>query len=61
MNLFNSFLCSSIQILESLEYIHGKNYTHNDIKAQNVLLGHGQVREAAILFCFCSPTNDPGG
>jgi len=42
----------SIQILESLEYIHGKNYTHNDIKAQNVLLGHGQDQHTVYLVDF---------
>lgn len=30
-----------IQIINSLEYIHSKGYTHNDIKAQNLLLDKG--------------------
>jgi len=39
----------SIQILESLEFIHSKGYTHNDIKAQNILLGFGQDKETIYL------------
>merc|ERR1719187_952833 len=27
-----------VQVINSLEYIHSKGYTHNDIKAQNLLL-----------------------
>lgn len=29
----------AVQILDTLEFIHAKNYVHNDIKAQNVLTG----------------------
>jgi len=28
----------AVQVVNSLEYIHSKHYTHNDIKAQNLLL-----------------------
>ena len=30
-----------IQVINSLEYVHSKGYTHNDIKAQNLLLDKG--------------------
>jgi len=39
----------TIQILESLEYIHARNYTHNDVKAQNILLGRGQDKDSVFL------------
>jgi len=31
----------AVQVVNSLEYIHSKHYTHNDIKAQNLLLDSG--------------------
>lgn len=31
----------AVQVINSLEYIHSKNYTHNDVKAQNLLLDEG--------------------
>merc|ERR1711872_917441 len=31
----------AVQIINSLEYIHSKGYTHNDVKAANLLLGLG--------------------
>jgi len=31
----------AVQVVNSLEYIHSKHYTHNDIKAQNLLLDAG--------------------
>ncbi|EPB79732.1 hypothetical protein ANCCEY_01106 [Ancylostoma ceylanicum] len=37
-------------MLESLEYIHGKNYTHADIKAANILLeGKGDFSSSGLL------------
>ena len=30
-----------IQVINSLEYVHSRGYTHNDIKAQNLLLDKG--------------------
>ena len=35
----------ALKILDVLEYIHSKGYVHNDIKAQNLLLGHGRTKE----------------
>ena len=29
----------AIKVLDTLEYIHAQGYVHNDIKAQNLLLG----------------------
>jgi vaccinia related kinase len=29
----------ALQVLDTLEFIHSKSYVHNDIKAQNLLLG----------------------
>jgi len=31
----------AVQVVNSLEYMHSKHYTHNDIKAQNLLLDSG--------------------
>ena len=28
-----------VEVLDSLEFIHSRNYVHNDIKAQNLLTG----------------------
>ncbi|EYC24322.1 hypothetical protein Y032_0014g2440 [Ancylostoma ceylanicum] len=37
-------------MLESLEYIHGKNYTHADIKAANILLeGKGDFSSSVLV------------
>jgi len=35
----------AVKVLDTLEYIHAQGYVHNDIKAQNLLLGHGRTRE----------------
>ncbi len=29
----------AVQVLDALEFIHSKSYVHNDVKAQNLLLG----------------------
>ena len=29
----------AVKVLDTLEYIHAQGYVHNDIKAQNLLLG----------------------
>lgn len=36
-------------MLESLDYIHGKNYTHADIKAANILLEHSNDFSSCVL------------
>jgi len=38
-------LTLAIRILDTLEYIHSKGYLHNDIKAQNLMLGYGNGKE----------------
>lgn len=35
----------AIKVIDTLEYIHAQGYVHNDIKAQNLLLGHGRTKE----------------
>jgi vaccinia related kinase len=35
----------ALKIIDVLEYIHSKGYVHNDIKAQNLLLGYGRTKE----------------
>lgn len=34
-----------LKIIDVLEFIHLKGYVHNDIKAQNLLLGYGRTKE----------------
>ena len=41
-----------IQVINSLEYIHSKGYTHNDIKAQNLLLDKGGCDGDVFLVDF---------
>lgn len=38
----------AIKVIDVLEYIHSKGYVHNDIKAQNLLLGYGRTKENDI-------------
>lgn len=35
----------AVKILDTLEYIHSKGYVHNDIKAQNLMIGYGSGKE----------------
>jgi len=35
----------ALKVIDCLEYIHFKGYCHNDIKAQNMLLGYGRTKE----------------
>jgi len=35
----------ALKVLDVLEFIHSKGYCHNDIKAQNMLLGYGRTKE----------------
>ena len=39
------------QVIDSLEYIHSRDYVHNDIKAKNLLLGvaEGQTGKVFLL------------
>ena len=32
----------AVHVIHVLEYIHSHGYAHNDVKAQNMLLGHGR-------------------
>ncbi len=41
-----------VTILPPVEFIHSRHYCHNDIKAQNVLLGPGQDHNAVYLIDF---------
>ena len=35
----------ALKVIDVLEFIHFKGYCHNDIKAQNMLLGYGRTKE----------------
>ena len=37
------------QVINNLEYIHGKGYIHNDIKAKNLLLGFGEGSDDKVF------------
>ncbi|CAF2740363.1 VRK [Lepeophtheirus salmonis] len=38
------------KFMDALEYIHSQGYVHNDLKAQNLLLGHGRTKENDDVF-----------
>uniref|UniRef100_A0A0K2V6N4 non-specific serine/threonine protein kinase n=1 Tax=Lepeophtheirus salmonis TaxID=72036 RepID=A0A0K2V6N4_LEPSM len=39
----------AIRCMDALEYIHSQGYVHNDLKAQNLLLGHGRTKENDVF------------
>lgn len=43
---------AAVQIIHTLEYIHSKGYTHNDIKAANLLFGLGGNKTNLYLVDF---------
>jgi len=43
---------AAIQIIKTLEYIHSKGYTHNDVKAANLLFGLGKDSTNIFLVDF---------
>jgi len=42
----------AVQIMNTLEYIHSRGYTHNDVKAANLLLGLGKDSHNIYLVDF---------
>jgi len=42
----------ALQTLDTLQYIHSRNYTHNDVKAANMLLGLGKDKDNVFLVDF---------
>jgi len=53
-NLFSDKITYNlaIKIIDSLEYIHEQGYVHNDIKAQNLLIGLGENKNEIFLIDF---------
>ena len=39
----------AVKVLDTLEYIHAQGYVHNDIKAQNLLLGEGFFHASKLV------------
>jgi len=48
----NTVYTLALQVLDTLEYIHSKGYTHNDVKAANLLLGLGKDSNNVYLVDF---------
>ncbi len=49
---FNSWPVSEAVVTVVAEYVHSRHYCHNDIKAQNILLGPGQDLNSVYLVDF---------
>jgi len=48
----NSIGTAAVQIINTLQYIHSKGYTHNDVKAANLLFGLGKESTKLFLVDF---------
>jgi len=48
----NTAYTLALQIIDTLQYIHSRNYTHNDVKAANMLLGLGKDSTNVFLVDF---------
>lgn len=51
----------AVQVVNSLEYIHQHHYTHNDIKAQNLLLDNGGCDVFLVDFGLACRYKDRAG